>query len=158
MNYLCVGKVYKTHGIKGELKLITTVESKNSIYNIGSFIYIGEEKEKFEIVSYRRHKDYDMVVLKGYDYINDVLRLLKKKVYIDRDNSDLKNELIDEDLINIDAYYNNENIGKVDEIINNNGYKLFSVSGKLIPYNEHFILNIDLENKKIEFKNLEGLL
>lgn len=158
MNYLCVGKVYKTHGIKGELKLITTVESKNSIYNIGTFIYIGEEKEKFEIVSYRRHKDYDMVVLKGYDYINDVLRLLKKKVYIDRDNSDLKNELIDEDLINIDAYYNNENIGKVDEIINNNGYKLFNVSGKLIPYNEHFILNIDLENKKIEFKNLEGLL
>ena len=157
MNYLNVGKVYKTHGIKGELKIITKVESEN-IYNIGSFIYIGDVKEKFEIESYRKHKDYDMVILKGYNYINDVLRLLKKNVYIDRDNSTLKNKLIDEDLINLDAYYNNENIGKIDEILNNNGYKLFSVNNKLIPYNKHFIINIDLQNKKIEFKNLEGLL
>ena len=158
MNYLCVGKVYQTHGIKGELKIITTIESDKSIYNIGSFLYIGEEYEKFEIESYRKHKNYDMVILKGYNYINDVLGLLKKRVYIDRDSSVLKDKLLDEDLIGLDTYYNDECIGKINEIINNNGYKLFSINNKFIPYNEHFIVKIDLEKKKIEFKNLEGLL
>ncbi len=158
MNYLLVGKIYKTHGIKGEIKIISYVENSNLIYKVGSFIYVSEEHEKFKIISYRRHKNYDMVVLDGYNYINDVLRLLGKKVYIDRDNSILKDKLLDSDLIGFTAYYNEENIGYINEIINNNGYKLFNINNKLIPYNENFILNIDISNKKIIFRNLEGLL
>jgi 16S rRNA processing protein RimM len=158
MNYLLVGKIYKTHGIKGEIKIISYVENSNLIYKVGSFIYVSEEHEKFKIISYRRHKNYDMVVLDGYNYINDVLRLLGKKVYIDRDNSILKDKLLNSDLIGFTAYYNEENIGYINEIINNNGYKLFNINNKLIPYNENFILNIDISNKKIIFRNLEGLL
>lgn len=158
MNYLLVGKIYKMHGIKGEIKIISYVENSNLIYKVGSFIYVSEEHEKFKIISYRRHKNYDMVVLDGYNYINDVLRLLGKKVYIDRDNSILKDKLLDSDLIGFTAYYNEENIGYINEIINNNGYKLFNINNKLIPYNENFILNIDISNKKIIFRNLEGLL
>lgn len=158
MNYLLVGKIYKTHGIKGEIKIISYVENSNLIYKVGSFIYVSEEHEKFKIISYRRHKNYDMVVLDGYNYINDVLRLLGKKVYIDRDNSILKDKLLNSDLIGFTAYYNEKNIGYINEIINNNGYKLFNINNKLIPYNENFILNIDISNKKIIFRNLEGLL
>ena len=47
MNYLLVGKIYKTHGIKGEIKIISYVENSNLIYKVGSFIYVSEEHEKF---------------------------------------------------------------------------------------------------------------
>jgi ribosomal 30S subunit maturation factor RimM len=68
------------------------------------------------------------------------------------------NEYLDEDLIGLDVYFNNDLIGKLDNIELNANRKLFVVNGKLIPYNDNFIESIDLSNNKIVLKNVEGLI
>ena len=49
-------------------------------------------------------------------------------------------------------------IGKVSDIIDNNGYKLFLVNNKYIPFNKEFIKLVSKKDNRIEFKNVSGLI
>ena len=54
--------------------------------------------------------------------------------------------------------FNNEIIGKIDDVEINSNRKLFVINGKLIPYNENFVEKIDIENKRIILKNIQDLI
>lgn len=157
MDYVYVGKLVNTHGLKGEVKLISNFEYKERAFIPNNKVYI--DNEELTISSYRHHKIFDMLTFKEYNYINDVLKFKGKKVYIKKSSLKLKDdEFLLTDYIGLNAYYNNEFIGKISDIIDNNGYKLFKLNNKYIPFNKEFIKNIDIEKKIIEFKNMEGLL
>lgn len=157
MEYVYIGKLVNTHALKGEVKIISNFEYKDKAFVKGKHFYI--DKEKVTINSYRRHKIFDMVTFKEYDYINDVLKFKGKKVYMDKEELDLKkDELLFSDYIGLDGYYNDKYIGKISNIIVNNGYKLFYINGKYIPFNKEFISSIDIKNNKIIFKGVDGLL
>ncbi len=159
MEYVIIGKIVNTHGIKGEIRILSNFEFKEKIFKEGFNLYIGPLKEKVTISTYRHHKNFDMCIFKEYNYINDVLKFKGEKVYIDKNDLILdKGEILDSDLIKMNAYYNNTCIGRISDIINNNGYKLFLINNKYIPYNKEFIEKIDIPNKKVIFKNIEGLL
>lgn len=159
MKYIYLGKLVNTHGIKGEVRILSKFEFKSRAFVPKFKLYVGEDKEELIINTYRPHKCFDMVTFEGITNINDVLIYKGKKVYINKDDLKLnQNEYLDSDFINLDVFYNDSLIGKIDDVINNNGYKLFSINGKFIPYNNNFIELIDLNNNKIILKNLEGLL
>lgn len=159
MEYVCIGKLVNTHGIKGEVRILSYFEFKNKVFVKGFKLYIGKDKECVTINSYRHHKVFDMCLFDEYNYINDVLKFKGSLVYIHKDDLKLNDdEILDSDLIGLEGYYNNVIIGKVKDIINNNGYKLILINDKYIPYNKEFIENIDIKQNKITFKNLEGLL
>ena len=75
MNLVYVGKIVNTHGIKGEVKIISDFEYKDQIFKIGNKIFVDDET--LEINSYRVHKNYDMITLKGFNDINEVLKYNK---------------------------------------------------------------------------------
>ena len=162
--YVYIGKIVNTHGIKGELRLLSDFKFKDRVFLEGRRIYIGEDKTEEVINSYRHHKVFDMITLKGYTNINEVLKYLKKEVYVKRYDLSLSTEdYLDSDLIGLDVLLDNGEKGKVLAITNNGGNnKTFEllVNGKkvLIPYHKDFIKNINLDNKVIELKALEGLL
>ena len=160
MDYVRVGKLVNTHGIKGEIRIISDFDKKELVFKSGVDLYIGNDKEKVTIESYRPHKNYDMCFFKEYHYINDVLKFKGKYVYVLRNDLNLNaSEYLESDLIGIDAYYSDALLGKVIDIINNNGYKLIQLSnGKYVPFNNEFICKVDIANKKVEFKNLEGII
>ncbi len=158
MNKIKVGIIVNTHGIKGEVRIISDFEYKDRVFVIGNTLYTNDNEE-LKINSYRRHKNYDMITFNNITDIKDVLKYKGKYVYFDKDKLDLKdNEYLDEDLINLDVYFNNKLIGKLDNIELNGNRKLFVINNRLIPYNNNFIENIDLINNKIVLKNIEGLI
>lgn len=66
MRYIKIGKIVNTHGIKGELRILSKFPHKEEVFKADMPIYI--EKESKEIInSYRRHKNFDMITLKGYN-------------------------------------------------------------------------------------------
>ena len=159
MEYILLGVIVNTHGIKGEIRIISDFEFKEKVFKIGNKIYIGEKREEKKINSYRKHKNYDMITIKGINDIQDVLIYKGKKVYFNKEDLSLnEDEILDSDLINIEVYYKENNIGVIEEIINNNGYKLFKMNDKYIPYNKNFIEKIDIKNNKIILKNVEEIL
>ncbi len=158
MNKIKIGVIVNTHGIKGEVRLISNFDYKDRVFKIGNILYT-KDNEELIINSYRKHKNYDMITFNGINDIKDVLKYKGQNVYFDKDKLELNdNEYLDDDLIGLDVYFNNNLIGKLDDIELNAGRKLFVVCGKLIPYNDNFIEMIDLSNNKIVLKNIENLI
>lgn len=159
MEYVCIGKLVNTHGIKGEVKLLSNFEYKDKAFVVGINFYIGEDKEKVTVNSYRHHKVFDMVTFKEYNYINDVLKFKNKLVYVLKPDLALdNNSILDRDYIGMNAYYEGMLIGKVKDIIDNNGYKLMLIGTKYVPFNKEFISSVSVTKNELILKNVEGLL
>lgn len=159
MKYVCIGKLVNTHGIKGEVKLLSNFEYKDKAFVVGMNFYIGEDKEKVTVNSYRHHKVFDMVTFKEYNYINDVLKFKGKLVYVLKPDLALdNNSILDRDYIGMNAYYEGVLVGKVKDIIDNNGYKLMLIGTKFVPFNKEFISSVSVTKNELILKNVEGLL
>ena len=98
MKYIRIGKVVNTHGVKGELRLISDFKYKDKIFKKDFLIYIGKDKCEEKINSYRRHKMFDMITLDGYSNINDVLKYKGSYAFINKEDLD-STDLIDYKLI-----------------------------------------------------------
>ena len=161
-NYILVGKIVNTHGIKGEIRILSSFDRKDLAFKVGNSLYIGDNKIEEKINTYRVHKEFDMVSFERYSNINEVLKYLKQNVYIKREDLKLNdNEYILEDLINMDIIDNGNNLGKVSNFIYNNGNTLLEVTGIkkfYIPINSNYIEKVDLLNKVIITNNAKDLI
>lgn len=157
MNLIFVGKLVNTHGIKGEVRIISDFKYKNEVFKKDNLIYI--DNKMYKINSYRVHKIYDMITLDGINSIDEALKFKGLNVYIDKDNYKFSGYL-NEDLIGLDVYDNDTYKGKIVEILNGIKYDLLVIDGinrHLIPNISEFIENIDLENNKIYINYIKGL-
>lgn len=159
MNYICIGEIVNTHGIKGELRIISDIEYKDYIFQKGTHLYIGKERIEETIATYRYHKIYDMVTLEGLQDIDDVIGYKGERVYINRDEFNFPS-FLKEDLIGLDVVSNGYQ-GKVTSILKSKAHDILVIEKEnkkhLVPYVDELIENIDFENKKIEVKDMKGL-
>ena len=162
MEYLYIGRIVNTHGIKGELRIKSDFEYKDKVFKSGFKLYIGKGYTPEKIVTYRHHKEFEMVTFEGYDNINQVLKYLKMDVYVRKDDLNLNdNEYVLEELVGFKIICNGKCYGNVVEIVYNNGNVLLSISGEkdfYIPNNPYFIKKVNLEKKEVLAENIEGLI
>lgn len=159
MDFIYIGKITSFHGVKGELKVKSDFDYKEKAFHIGNRIFI--DKRQYTITSYRRHKDYEMIKIEGYEDLNSVLFLKNKKVYIEKETLHLKqDELLESDYIGLKVICKEEEMGMIKNISKISlKKKILVVEYKtrkvLIPF--EFIEKIDQENKKIYIRYIEGL-
>ena len=162
MKYLYLGKIVNTHGIKGELRILSNIDKKDIIFIPGRKIYIGNNYDEEIINTYRYHKIYDMVTLKGYNDINEVLKYKGKKVYINKEDLNLKeDDYLLEELIDCNIIYNSNILGKIVEIVYNNSNILLKVTGNknfYIPVKGNYIEKVNINNKEVIVKDVESLM
>ena len=157
MNLIYIGKLVNTHGLKGEVKLISDFKFKEDIFKINNNIYINDIK--YTIKSYRKHKMFDMVTLSGIDDIDKALELKGSLVYINREEYKF-NGCLNEDLIGLDVYDNDLLKGKVTDIYKTNNSELLVIEGNkkhMVPNIDVFIKEVDLENNKLFINYIKGL-
>lgn len=147
-----IGKIISTHGIKGEIKIISDFQFKDKVFKVGNKLYINDLE--YVIRSYRRHKNFDMVTLNDYNDINEVLNLLKSKVYFKEEDLNLNNnEVLDSDLVNYKVISTNKKIGKVNEVFfaspTNKIVRVYFDKEYLIPFNSPMLISIDKNKKEI---------
>ena len=103
-----------------------------------------------------------MVTLEGYNDINEVLKYKGKKVYINRDDLELaSDDYLLEELIDCNVVYNGNILGKIGEIVYNNGNILLKVNGDksfYIPVKGDYIEKVSINNKEVIVNNIEGLI
>ena len=154
-----IGKSTSTFGIKGELKVRSDFNYLDKAYKIGNVILINNIEHKISGVRY--HKNHVLLKIDNLENINDVLDYVGYNIYIKRSDLNLSsNEYLDSDLINSDVINDGINLGKVIDVIRGVN-PLIKVRGKVmfyIPYVDEYIINFDLENKKLYTKNCENLI
>lgn len=161
MTLIKIGKIVNTHGIKGELRLLSKFPYKDKVFINNMTIYI-DKKDKEIINTHRKHKNFDMITLKDYNNINEVLKYKGKNVYVN--DSDIKldnNKYLDEELIGLNVIYEDNNKGTIVDIERYDKTVLFNIKNNdkeyLIPYNDNIIDKIDINNKRIYIKDIKGL-
>ena len=158
MDYLYLGKIVNTHGIKGEIRILSDFKYKEQVFKKGNNIYIGRDKIKEVLNSYRVHKNYDMVTLEGINDINDVLKYKGMNVYIDRNEYKFEG-IIYEDLIGMKVLSDSKEIGVIEEVLNSSAHPIIKLdNGVMIPFIDEFILNVDLDKKEVKVKLIDGLM
>ncbi|MBO5529897.1 MAG: 16S rRNA processing protein RimM [Bacilli bacterium] len=158
MEFINIGKIVNTHGIKGELRILSDFRHKDKVFKKGMKFYVGKEKEEFIVNSYRFHKIFDMVTFEGFTNINEVLYLKGRQVYINKEDLVLDDgEVYIEDLIGYDVIIGEKTLGKVTGVMyNSKANDNLKVGDVLIPYVKDLIIKI--EDNKIYFKEIGGLL
>ena len=160
MDKVYIGKIVSTHGIKGELRILSDFQFKDKVFKINNKLIIDDKE--YTIKSYRVHKNFDMVTLDDYKDINEVLFLLKKKVYFDKNNLNLdEGEVLDSDLLEYKVMTTFGKEGIIEEVFyaspSNKIIRCRFEKDILIPYNSPMIKEIDKKNKTIIVELIEGM-
>lgn len=165
-----VGKIVNTHGIKGEVRVISRTDFAEERYAVGSRLYLFKEKEKepTELIvrSHRTHKNFDLLTFEGYDSLNDVEKM--KGAILKISESQLgeldENEFYFHQIIGCLVFTTKgEEIGKIREILTPGANDVWVVKGRdgrdiLIPYIEPVVRKVDVKEGIILIEPMEGLL
>ena len=160
MDKAYIGKIVSTHGIKGEIRILSDFPFKDKVFVVGNKLIIDDKE--YVIKSYGVHKNFDMVTLNDYHDINEVLFLMKKNVYFDKDSLKLSDsEGLDEELITYEVLTNDGKKGIIKEIFmasaNNKIIGVMLDKEYLIPVNSPMLEKIDKKNKCIVINIIEGM-
>lgn len=166
-NYLRVGVITTTHGVKGEVKVFPTTDDMNRFNNLKKvFLDTGKELLPMEIEGVKYFKQLVILKFKGFDNINDIEKYRGKDLLITRDNAVKLEE--DEyficDLIGLDVITDEGNkLGVLSEVMTTAANDVYVVQTNekkeiLIPAIKDCILDVNLNDKKITVHLLDGLL
>lgn len=168
MEYFDVGKVVNTHGLKGEVRVISITNTPEDRYYEGApLTWFGADgsKEELTVRSHRTHKNFNLLTFENYYNINQVEKFVGGMLKISEDylldlpeNTFYIHEVIGSRVID-DA---GEDIGKVKEILSPGANDVWVIQRQnkkdlLIPYIESVVLDVDLENQVVTIHMMEGL-
>lgn len=166
-DFIRVGVISSTHGIRGEVKVFPTTDDVNRFKNLKKvFLDTQKDQLELEIEGVKFFKQFVILKFKGIDNINDVEKYKGNDILINRkDAVTLKeNEYFIFELIGCTVVTDEgQELGILSEVLStgaNDVYVVTTADKKeiLLPYTEECILNIDIENKKIKAHIIPGLL
>lgn len=164
-----IGNFQKTHALKGELNMITEIDSE--FFDQGKPLVIDYDgiPVPYYVESIRKKGSTSFLVkLSGVDTEEEASQFVNKEISVMRQDAEewLGEEILgSEDIkgFSIEDAETGKKIGIIEELDDSTANILFVVrndSGEeiYIPANEEFIEEIDEENKKIKVNLPEGLL
>lgn len=161
--YTIVGVVTNTHGIKGALKVYPYTFDNNRFNEYGE-VYIGEEKLLVHISEVSFYKNLVILNFKEFDNINQVLKYKEAEIYIKTENRKKleKDNYYLADLLGCEVYDEDNNFyGHLDEVIQGASNDVYVIKNKsklgYVPAVKEFIKEVDIDNKKIIIKPIEGM-
>ena len=164
--FLQVGAITSTHGIRGEVKVFPTTDDPARFKKLKKVILdTGKRQIDMEIQSVRFFKQFVIVKFKGIDNINDVEQYKGSSLFVSRENavSLEENEYYIADLIGMEVEEQGGSFhGVVTDVLQNTAQDIFEVKrddGKtvLIPKVDAFVQKIDGKERLITVTLIEGL-
>ena len=164
---LQVGIITSTHGVRGEVKVYPTTDDPRRFRRLKEVVLdTGREKLNLEIEGVKFFKQFVILKFKGLDNINDIEKYRQKSLYVTRKNAVRlqRDEYFIADLIGLKVQdEDGKELGTVKDVIEtgaNDVYEVEMADGKslLLPAIKQCILNVDVENGRMQVHVLEGLL
>lgn len=157
-----IGKIVNTHGIRGELRVLSNSDFVDIRFAPDAPITINNQP--YIIESSYPHKNFIIIKLKGYNNINEVEYLKNQKIYAENLGVEVlaDGEYFNQDLIGCDVLdQDGTKLGCVKTVVEGGAYNMLRIIGPqngLIPFNKHFINEVDIYKKVIFINNIPGLL
>lgn len=154
--YIEAGEIVTTHGVRGEVKVLSWLDSPEMLCEFDRCRIEGRE---YVMDAVRVQKTCNLVKLRGVDTMEDAQKLRGKTMELYRE--DISDELIfASELVDVEVYADGACIGKIKEVLDYPGNSVYVVQGEreyLIPAVKEFILSTDLERNQMQVKLLKGM-
>ena len=154
--YIEAGEIVTTHGVRGEVKVLSWLDSPEMLCEFDRCRIDGRE---YVMDTVRVQKTCNLVKLRGVDTMEDAQKLRGKTMELYRE--DISDELIfASELVDVEVYADGACIGKIKEVLDYPGNSVYVVQGEreyLIPAVKEFILSTDLERNQMQVKLLKGM-
>ena len=164
---LRVGVITSPHGIKGEVKVFPTTDDAKRFKELKKVILdTGKEYIPMEIEHVKFFKNMVILKFKGYDNINEIEKYKSRDLLITRDQAvDLApDEYFITDLIGLTVVSDQgAELGTLKDVLETGANDVYVVAMKdgkelMLPAIGDCILNVDLEQGRMEVHVLEGLM
>ena len=165
MEYIRLGKIINTHGIKGDLKIDLETDFFKERFALGNTVYLLDDGEyrPLEVVRSRIHKGYGLVSFKGLEDINLVEGFKNKELYYPLDQiKPLDDGYYFRQIIGLEAHDDQGNLlGQVIAMEQTRMYNLMRIKKDdkevLVPFTDVFVKEVDEEKNRIIINVIEGL-
>lgn len=167
--WLYVGKIVNTQGIKGEVRIVSVTDFPEERYAKGAVLHVRDQKnstyDPLKVASYRRHKQFDCLTFENYNSINDIEKYKGCSLFVTKEQlSPLEqgdfyyHEIIGAQVVTDTG----QEMGTVKEILSPGANDVWVVdTGKkevLIPYISDVVKNVDVVHKTVIVHLIPGLV
>lgn len=167
--YFTVGKLVNTHGLRGEVRVVSTSDFPDERFRKGNELFLFhpslDRPLKLKVSTRRTHKEFEILSFQGYANINDIEKYKGGELKIPE--SDLmeleEDEFYIHELIGCEVITDEgEELGKITDVLQTGANDVWVVKGKrgevLLPYIDDCIKEVDVANKRVVCHLMEGLL
>ena len=165
--YLRVGVISSTHGLKGEVKVFPTTDDPERFRKLKKvYLDTGKDYMPLKVTGIKFFKNQVILKFQELQDINEIEKYRGKDLLIDREQAVplAENENFIVDLIDMDVYDEEERrLGTLTDVLQtgaNDVYVVETDEGKeiLLPAIPSCILDVDVEAAKMIVRIPEGLL
>ena len=154
--FIEAGEIVTTHGVRGEMKILTWLDSPEDLCDFERCRIDGKE---YNIQSCRVQKTCNLLKVEGIDTMEDAQAMRGKIVELYRE--DISDEVIfGGELIGVEVYQQEDFLGKIQEVLDYPGNQVYVVRGEheyMIPAVKAFVLSTDLEANRMQVALIEGM-
>ena len=167
LQYLKVGQIINTHGVRGEVKVFPLTDDIRRFSKLKQvFMNAGEDFISVPIESIKYLNDIIILKLANVNDMNHAQKLKNQYIFVDRENAVRlpKDSYFIADLIGLEVITEDgEVLGKLASVFStgsNDVYDIKQENGKsiLVPAIKDVVKAIDIESRKMIIKLLEGLI
>jgi 16S rRNA processing protein RimM len=165
--YLEIGEIVNTHGVKGEIKVIPLTDNANRFFDL-KWVYIekGKDLVKYNIEGVKRFKQFVILKLSGIDSMAAAEALKNLYLKVDRMNAVVlpDNSFFVCDLIDCKVFEKNgQKLGILKEVLQTGSNDVYVIEGEngreiLIPALKSVVRDISLKDGSIIVDLPEGLV
>lgn len=156
LQYLEAGEIVTTHGVRGEMKVLPWADGPDFLTEFNRVRIDGKE---YKVESCRVQKSCNLLKLAGIDTMEAAQAMHGKTVEVWREDADPELIFVAE-LIGMDVEAEGKAIGKITDVLDYPGNKVYVVKGEkeyMIPAVKAFILSTDMESNRMQVKLIEGM-
>lgn len=163
--YLEIGQIVSTHGIKGEVRVNPWCDSPDFMKKFKTLYYDKDGKKPVKITACRPHGNVVILKLDGVDTVECAQKLRNRTLYMNRADAGLKKgDWFIQDLIGCTVYDadNNEKIyGQLTDVAETGANDIWFIEndGKeyIIPAIKDVVINVNVENESVFIRPLKGI-
>ncbi|SRR5699024_4256068 len=165
--FLQVGVISSTHGIRGEVKVFPTTDEKTRFQELKEVILdTGKEQMTLEIENVRYFKQMVILKFRGIDNINDIERYKGRPLLVAREDAVPldENEYYIADLIGMDVVTEDGScFGRLSDVMETGANDVYIIQTEkqgevLIPAIRECILDVDPEKRQMKIHLMKGLI
>jgi len=161
------GKITKPHGIKGAFKIYPLTDDPERFSRLSKVVLVGPggDRRDCSIISVQRQNQMVIIRCREMEQLEELAPFVGGTLQIpDEEAIELpEGSYFQHDLVGMSVTLENgERIGEIKEIWNAGKNDLLVIRGKnreiLVPVVESMIVKVDMKNRKITIRPVEGLL